>query len=1327
MHTENITAVQGNVVELTLANCLDVTQTKTLSMIALPTITAPITVAPAKFPEEIIQKFNELEIRNQPHPTQEETFQIDVLLGAAHLPLILHEQKQYLQLGKNMACLNTCLGKVLMGSIALPPTKTASLLNSSLPIEGNDANWNDYLSCIMEVELAGKAQSSSTTTDEKDKHRWFRETTLFETQTGAFLVQYPFKYDNPQDYCSENFGMAIGRMRSTHNRLSYVERESYYKSWMNLLDPTSSWGPALEPSDQDPLPNSFTHYLSVLAVARPDSETTPIRPVADASARTSQGSSLNQVLFTGKVRSTIVPTLIQFRVHRHGLISDLKKAFYSLKIQPQFRDACRLPLPKDWKKPLDHDNYRIVRYQRLPMGLICSPWMLEEAIDWTLEEAIEATEDLKNKQLLRRLSHCFYVDNALTGYDTAEEGEHLTELAYATMRGRNFTLYQWASSLPQVLKGRPPGDCQNKDIINVLGLNWNTTNDTLCLPKPPSPLQTPEDLGTRRLLASRIASYYDPFGLLLPLLIQGRHIMAELPTTQATGGVLWDKPTDLESAKKWLLQEAEIRKVLPKLAIPRHALADFKKPLDLVLFCDASPKAYGYVAYGVQPELKHCQILLGRACIVTKKDAKTVPKLELNSIRLATRGATLLEEALQECNIRSTTIYNDSKIALAWIETEKSLPTYEANRVHDIRKLKHIKVGWIPTDENPADNLTRGLNAEQFLQSNYITGPAFLKKRPESWPEAKLIKDMNTPVPGLIAATIPAQNPKEIQLNLEGIKVTDYNDLQKLLRITAYVFRAITYLRKQPPEHEGSTIVTTKEIQLCLLWWIRQLQEKVFSEATESLNKDPTGATLRKQEKKMGLFLDSNSLLRMKTRLVNSPTLPDETVYPLLLPGKDDLTQLILLHIHEANEHCSAKQTLHMAQGQYWIQSGTRAVKRALLKCLKCQRVFGKGLAPPPPGPLPATRLSAGPPFSEFVGIDHAGPFQVLVAGPNSTTHLSKRWLLLFTCGTTRAVHVEMTTSTSARATLLGFNRFWARRGIHTGITYLDNGTGLVLASRELQENTALKDSLLQEAARRNLKFRFIPVSAPWMGGVYERLVGLLKKHLQPTLFKTTLDEETFATLTCRAEMMLNQRPLTAPPQDWKETTPAITPMTFLQPGQGHGLAVLPRADSSSRRGQGWAPATTSGDSTGTTTWTSYGASGTWSTSRSSSISTPSTSSPPGSPCEHRRLGETFLLRLKTSRDNWPLVRIIAIHPGPDNQIRAVRVVTAKGRVSERAVVDLVPLELDINCKENEGDAIPGPAAGELELPSERARSPSAASTASPPSSPTSSTDSWAP
>ena len=74
------------------------------------------------------------------------------------------------------------------------------------------------------------------------------------------------------------------------------------------------------------------HYLPHHAVIRQDKETTKLRVVYDASAK-SDGPSVNNCLYTGpKFDQWIMDILLRFRTHRIALTVDIKKAFLVLSI-----------------------------------------------------------------------------------------------------------------------------------------------------------------------------------------------------------------------------------------------------------------------------------------------------------------------------------------------------------------------------------------------------------------------------------------------------------------------------------------------------------------------------------------------------------------------------------------------------------------------------------------------------------------------------------------------------------------------------------------------------------------------------------------------------------------------------------------------------------------------------------------------------------------------------------------------------------------------------------------------------------------------------------
>ena len=81
----------------------------------------------------------------------------------------------------------------------------------------------------------------------------------------------------------------------------------------------------------------------------------------------------------------------------------------------------------------------------------------------------------------------------------------------------------------------------------------------------------------------------------------------------------------------------------------------------------------------------------------------------------------------------------------------------------------------------------------------------------------------------------------------------------------------------------------------------------------------------------------------------------------------------------------------------HWILRGREVVKKVLRKC---KRYEGKSVSSPPLPQLPEERVGEYPPFAN-TGIDFAGPL---------SDKEGKAYVCLFTCGITRAIHLELTT-----------------------------------------------------------------------------------------------------------------------------------------------------------------------------------------------------------------------------------------------------------------------------------------------------------------------------
>ena len=189
--------------------------------------------------------------------------------------------------------------------------------------------------------------------------------------------------------------------------------------------------------------------------------------------------------------------------------------------------------------------------------------------------------------------------------------------------------------------------------------------------------------------------------------------------------------------------------------------------------------------------------------------------------------------------------------------------------------------------------------------------------------------------------------------------------------------------------------------------------------------------------------------------------------------------------------------------------------------------------------PIPEIRLRfTFRPFDQ-TAVDYAGPFTTV---QGRGVRRQKRWLCLFTCLSTRAVHLEVAFGLDTNSFLNAFTRFTSRRGVPKE-TVSDCGTNFVGAVNELKELTSEldQDKIQQSTANRGVTWRFNPPGAPHFGGIHEAMIKSAKKAIYGVIGTSDVTDEELITAVTGVESLLNARPLTyqsANPQDIVPLTP---------------------------------------------------------------------------------------------------------------------------------------------------------------------------------------------
>ncbi len=217
-------------------------------------------------------------------------------------------------------------------------------------------------------------------------------------------------------------------------------------------------------------------------------------------------------------------------------------------------------------------------------------------------------------------------------------------------------------------------------------------------------------------------------------------------------------------------------------------------------------------------------------------------------------------------------------------------------------------------------------------------------------------------------------------------------------------------------------------------------------------------------------------ILRVGGRLSRS-TLPYDSRHQMLIPQKSLLAKMVLFDIHKRIGHMGKNAILAELRKCYWIPRAGSLIKSILCKCVTCRK-YRASMVTQQMADLPRERLvSDVPPFTN-VGMDYFGPITVK-RGRVSV----KRYGVVFTCLSCRAVHLEVSFSLDTSSCISAIRRFVARRGSVETI-WSDNGTNLVGAERELCEsikewNQSRINETLQQ---KNIRWVFNPPSASHFG-----------------------------------------------------------------------------------------------------------------------------------------------------------------------------------------------------------------------------------------------------
>ena len=1145
----------------------------TISALTFPVICSPL---PAKVYTSYAH-LDGLELADEPCSSGSS---IDLLIGSDYYwNFVTGETKR----GEDgPIAVNSKLGWLLSGPINGTDDRSY-ITHSNLIIDGHNSLFQpsqddilaDTLKSFWETESIGISEPSANG-DVK--------TESFEMNVkrngDRYEVKLPWKEDCLP--CSNGYQLCESRLRSLHQKLR--REPPLLSEYNNIIQDQLKTG-IVEVVPPEDLKNDHnktrSHYLPHLAVVRKDRETTKVRVVYDGSAKASKKErSLNDCLQTGPNRLPHVFNMIaNFRKNIVGLTADIEKAFLMVGIQDDQRDFLRFL----WFDDPSLENPKIIhlKFTRLVFGLRPSPAILGATIQHHLKLYKQS-----DPEMFKLLEQSFYVDDLLTGESNDEKALAIYHRAKKLMAKGGFNLRKWKTNSIELQRAiaetenvtrSVSASSDNKEhdesyvkpnsqglststpidediFVKVLGMNWNTLEDEIIfsfaeLYKYASSLPL-----TKRSVLKVTAKIYDPMGFLSPLTVEMKILFQELCIEKTN----WDSELKGESLRKWksFLQDLIL---IDCYHIPRCYFAC--QPVDIQLhgFSDASERAYAAVVY-IRSTYSDGQVevrLVASKSRVAPIKKQTIPRLELLGALIFAR----LVNKLKSLDIESPAVlWTDSMTTLCWIKNERVWKQYVGQRVEEIRGLTP-KDSWrhCPGEVNPADLPSRGLSAKELSTSKtWWNGPNFLHNHVNQWPE--MSQPAETEEEEIQREAIKAEKViTHSMVNTEtsdsldrGIdKIVDierYSNITTLLRVTAYVIRFVNTVKKRMRKESTGNLsneLTADELKNSETLWIKSVQANAFVDELSFLNRKNSKSTCTPPIRvaQFGLFLSEDQTIRCKGRISNAP-LPTSSKSPILLPAKHAFVKLTIKQTHDRVKHSGINATLTALRERYWVLRGRETVKRVIRHCVVCRRYEASPCKPSQFADLPSNRVSDDPPFTH-IGLDFAGPLYVKEARRSSQENESKKvYVCLFTCASTRAVHLELTQGLNVQDFLLAFRRFASRRGLPATIQS-DNAKTFQSSSKEIRK-IARSTEVWRYLTDNRITWNFIVEKVPWWGGYWERLVRSIKSPIKKVIGRSTVSYDEMCTLLTEVEAVINARPLTYVYDDEESVSYPLTPSDLI-------------------------------------------------------------------------------------------------------------------------------------------------------------------------------------
>ena len=994
----------------------------------------------------------------------------------------------------------------------------------------------------------------------------------YNPERGHFDISYAW-IDDPAKL-SNNIGQAI---KIAENEEKKLAREGLTEEFNDKFEEFIKLGTLREIRQQER--DSWVgpaHYVSIQHVYKPGNKTTRLRLVINSSLKCPKcGLSLNDMMCKGpNVLLDIWELLVRFRCYTVALVSDITKAYHSLKTGLLEMHLRRVV----WRHGVQGAEWKVYGFLVVAFGDRQAAVLLHIAIRMTCEMYqhidILAAHKMQND---------LFVDDLATGGDTEQVDRFMGEKDIKTLK--------CSGTMPQIMEkgglyfkamqrsGEEDGEALELLGGAVLGVGWSSERDKFFFDlvvnvsnrrrgEPTGPDLTVQTLQsareavlTKRICLSITNSIFDPMGLLTPVTINLKVMMKNMFSSEYD--LKWDQALPTELRQQWISVIYELvgsrvefdRGIMPHMACGSPVLA---------AFWDGSDAAFAAVIYAVwsMQELPvEVRLVVSKARVSSEWDKNTV-RQELNGAVLCTR---LLVRTVRAMEIKPERVWvvGDSETVLASREKHSGyFSEYYSNRIgetHDNQKKVEAicPVGnegewWhISGAENPADRPSRVGSKPNDVGygSEWQRGKDFLRLPRSLWPlERKFARENKDKVKiPLSEVNKKYRNLPEMGIPRSTINITQLQAVVEKMEQSCNV--VVEQLKKQKfsnnpmvERFQGGYITNEwqKLLRMTAVFfrWIAKIAQKKTGDNTISAHHmavlfwikqamvETRKAFSEKKLQKLSLW-EHEGMLVVSGRAMEGLQYHFGASYLPVLMSTTRVAELIMLDSH-TKDHGGRDTTLVTATQVAWIVGGRRLAGRIVDLCIRC-RFLRRKLEGQKMASLPAELVVPAPPFLH-VGLDLFGPLEVKKMGGAKTTRAVqgtfKVWGVLILCLNTKAVKLYLAAGYSTAEFLMAFEQFTSDHG-KPAMVHSDRGSNLVCAAKEV-EVPDLNWDMIVRSSESQTRWIFCPSGCQFRNGAAESFVKKVKKTLSHTYGDKQLTFHELETAMKRAACILNSRPVSA-------------------------------------------------------------------------------------------------------------------------------------------------------------------------------------------------------